>query len=63
MRFLEKLPKEIEVFVVASKNAHIASAILIAKHLGLETERIKRLVLELNPIAHRLQLLEVNQKI
>ncbi|GAA9728779.1 hypothetical protein VN0045_10160 [Helicobacter pylori] len=42
---------------------NIASAILIAKHLGLETKRIKRLVLELNPIAHRLQLLEVNQKI
>ncbi|WQY31769.1 UDP-N-acetylmuramoyl-tripeptide--D-alanyl-D-alanine ligase [Helicobacter pylori] len=53
-----------ETKVLGKFNAYnIASAILIAKHLGLETERIKRLVLEFNPIAHRLQLLEVNQKI
>ncbi|GAA8391272.1 Mur ligase family protein [Helicobacter pylori] len=53
-----------ETKVLGKFNAYnIASAILIAKHLGLETERIKRLVWEFNPIAHRLQLLEVNQKI
>ncbi len=50
--------------VLGKFNAYnIALAILIAKHLGLETERIKQLVLNLNPIAHRLQLLEVNQKV
>ena len=61
---LDSVWERFETKVLGEFSAYnIASAILIAKHLGLETERIKRLVLELNPIAHRLQLLEVNQKI
>ncbi|AFI06363.1 Mur ligase family protein [Helicobacter cetorum] len=53
-----------ETKVLGKFNAYnIALAILVARHLGLNTERIKRLVSALNPVAHRLQLLEVNQKI
>lgn len=60
---IDSVWESFETKVLGEFNAYnIASAILTAKHLELETERIRRLVLELNPIAHRLQLLEVNQK-
>ncbi|WP_104748668.1 Mur ligase family protein [Helicobacter cetorum] len=61
---LDGVWEHFETKVLGKFNAYnIALAILIARHLGLNTERIKRLVLALNPVAHRLQLLEVNQKI
>ncbi|AFI04219.1 Mur ligase family protein [Helicobacter cetorum] len=50
--------------VLGQFNAYnIALTILIAKCLGFSIERLKRLVSALNPVPHRLQLLEVNQKI